>query len=340
MGKPIFEAIRTAITNTSNTLKNIWDTVIKPVWDNFIKAIDEIWTNHLKPLVANFLDFVGTLANGALDIYNKFILPVVNWLVDTFGPTFTNVFNGIVNTIGPIIGNIIDAINGIITALKGVVEFIVSVFTGDWKKAWEGIKLIFKGIWDAFVGIAGTPLNLIIDGINALLRGIASGVSSMVNLVISGVNALVAGVLTPINLIIDALNLIPGMSIPKLSLTIPSVPDWGQSVFQIPKIPIPKLAQGAVIPPNQPFAAILGDQRQGTNVEAPLGTIQDAVSTAMYSELGVIMEDLLDEIRALRAEARNAGTNIELDGTILGRLLRPYLSAENNRVGFAMGGAR
>jgi hypothetical protein len=54
-------------------------------------------------------------------------------------------------------------------------------------------------------------------------------------------------------------------------------------LFSIPNIPY--LAQGAVIPPNAPFMAMLGDQRHGTNVEAPLTTIQEAVA--------IVMEDMI-----------------------------------------------
>ena len=46
-------------------------------------------------------------------------------------------------------------------------------------------------------------------------------------------------------------------------------------------IEIPHLAQGAVIPPNRQFMAVLGDQTSGTNVEAPLSTIQEALYNAL-----------------------------------------------------------
>lgn len=46
-------------------------------------------------------------------------------------------------------------------------------------------------------------------------------------------------------------------------------------------LPIPFLARGAVIPANQPFMAVLGDQKQGTNIEAPLKTIEQAVANVL-----------------------------------------------------------
>lgn len=49
---------------------------------------------------------------------------------------------------------------------------------------------------------------------------------------------------------------------------------------------IPRLAQGAVIPPNQQFLAMLGDQKSGTNVEAPLSTIEQAVQNVWQKNGG------------------------------------------------------
>ena len=87
---------------------------------------------------------------------------------------------------------------------------------------------------------------------------------------------------TPVNAIIGLINgVISGIN----SISI-DIPDWvpfglgGKRLgFNIPTIPL--LAQGAVIPPNAPFMAVLGDQRNGTNIEAPLDTIKQAMREVM-----------------------------------------------------------
>jgi len=53
-------------------------------------------------------------------------------------------------------------------------NFITGVFTGNWQKAWEGVKKIFKGVFDSLWGIVKVPLNLIIDGINAVIGALNS----------------------------------------------------------------------------------------------------------------------------------------------------------------------
>lgn len=259
-GQPIFDGINEGITTTKNIFLNLWETVLKPVFDKLMDVADSVWTEHLKPLLDEFLDFVGTLITSVLSIYNKAIAPVVNWLVSILGPIVSSVLGKIIKTVGNVISNIIDAVKNIISALKGVVLFIAGVFTGDWKKAWQGVKKIFKGVWDALVDIAKTPINLIIG----LINGLTGAVEDALNWIIDGIN--------------------------ELSFT---TPDWlpgdlggqtfGFDLSQIDIPEIPKLAQGAVIPPNSEFLAVLGDQKRGTNIEAPLDTITQAVLQALVS---------------------------------------------------------
>lgn len=272
-GQPIFDLIRDAIQTTADVFLTIWENFLKPIFDNIMDTVDWLWTKHLQPLIKNIGEFVAELVTLALVIYNEFIAPIVKWLLEVFGPTFANIFGYVFNIVSIIVAGIIDVVGGIITVIKGIIQFITGVFTGDWKKAWEGIKNIFKGIVDTLWGILKVPINLIINGLNFLIRGIASLLSGAINLVIGGINAMLRGILAPLNLVIDALNMIPGTNIGKLSFAIPSVPNWGANVYQIPK-----LATGTVLPGGNPFMAIVNDQPRGqTNIEAPLDTIKQAL---------------------------------------------------------------
>lgn len=232
-GNPIFKGIEEAIKNTSAIIQNIWKDIIKPIWDEVIKVIDELYKKHIQPLLSNILDFIGELITCALEIYNKFISPIVNWLVNTLGPIFSSVFNGILSGIGAVIGNIIDYFNGFVTILKGIIQFIKGVFTGDWNTAWEGIKNIFGGIWDSLVSLAKIPINYIIGFINAAIGGIEAAM----------------------NFIVKAVN--------KLSFTVPSwVPGIGGNKFgfDLPRADfgrIEYLAKGGIV--NSATLAMIGE---------------------------------------------------------------------------------
>lgn len=252
-GKPIFDKVKEAVQKTADILKDVWDNLIKPVWDNFMETIDWLWEEHLKPFVDRFTELIAKIVDGALEIYNKFIAPIVDWLLNYLYPPIKEAVNFVVDIIGSVIAWIVDMASGIIRSLSGIVDFIVGIFTGDWKKAWQGIKDIFGGFWDMIVADLKASINIIIDVINFFLA--------------QGIRA--------INTMIGALN--------KLEF---NVPDWvpilggknlGFQINTLPKYQIPKLATGAVIPPNAEFAAILGDQKKGRNLEAPESLIRQIV---------------------------------------------------------------
>ena len=169
-----------------------------------------------------------------------------DFLQNIFAIDFTEIF-------GPVLGEALNAFfqnveniwNSIKQIFSGIIDFVAGVFTGDWERAWNGIKEIFAGVFNAFGAIVKAPINTVIGAINGLIGGIEKG----------------------LNHVIEMINEIEF-----------DVPDWipvigGKSFdIDIPKVKAPKipyLATGAVIPPNAPFVAMLGDQRHGNNIEAP-----------------------------------------------------------------------
>lgn len=268
-GKPIAEAIKTAISDTADTFLNKWDTIFKPIWDTLISALDEMWTEHIAPLLEKFGIFVAKLVNLALVVYNKFILPIINWFIDMFGPAISSVISWLIEVIAGIIDPIIDVVTDIFSIFGGVIDFITGILTGDWEKAWQGIVDIFGGIWDTIVDIIKAPLNLVIGLINGLLTAIETGV----------------------NFVIKAVN--------KLSFDVPDwVPGIGGETFgfdldEASFTKIPYLASGAVIPPNKEFMAVLGDQSSGTNIETPLKTMIEAFNAALDARGGSSHEPII-----------------------------------------------
>lgn len=87
--------------------------------------------------------------------------------------------------------------------------------------------------------------------------------------------------------------------------------------IQLITIPhIPYLAQGAVLPPNKPFMAMVGDQKNGTNIEAPLATIQEALANVLAAQ-----------------GTRDINITFTGDLAQLARVLKPVIDRENSRVG-------
>lgn len=88
--------------------------------------------------------------------------------------TMVNAFSRVASTISTVVGGIKAVFGGLMDVLSGVIDFISGVFTGNWSKAWEGVKGIFKGVCDALVGILKTPVNGVIGIINSAISGLNS----------------------------------------------------------------------------------------------------------------------------------------------------------------------
>lgn len=115
-----------------------------------------------------------------------------------------------------------------------------------------------------------------------MLNGLIGAFESGINFVLRGVGSLVNGV-------ISLVNKIPGINIGYV--------DWGH--VQLGRIP--HLAQGAVIPPNREFMAVLGDQRNGRNLEAPEDLIRKIVrEESGGSEVVALLQAILDATKAGR----------------------------------------
>ena len=77
-------------------------------------------------------------------------------------------------------------------------------------------------------------------------------------------------------------NIWSGISNFSVSGTIGDVSGWNMPA--VSSADVPALAQGAVLPANRPFMAMVGDQRNGTNIEAPLETIKQALTEVMAQQ--------------------------------------------------------
>lgn len=257
---------------------------LKNIIDGFGKFFKGVFTGDMKLTVEGIKQIWegmkqtwNAIVNSIKDAWNMFI----TWL-QSKSPLLASIFQ----TYGKYVSDVYKNIKDI---LKGVIDFIVGVFTGDWTKAWEGVTEIFKGIWNNIVAIIEAAINFIIDGVN---------------------------------LLISALNRIHF-----------EIPDWvpiiggksfGISIPPVSQVALPRLAEGAVIPPNREFMAVLGDQKSGTNIETPLETMVQAFRMAMNESGG----------------GRSQTIILQLNGREFARAVYKANNDETQRVGLKLAGVK
>lgn len=140
--------------------------------------------------------------------------------------------------------------DGIKSAFKSVPEWFQSKF----RDAWQKVKDVFSTGGRIWSGIK---------------EGIENTFRTVVNAIIRGMNTIIA---VPFNKINSMLNTIRNASFLGIS---PFQNMWGVNPLPVPQIPM--LARGAVIPANRKFLAVLGDQHNGNNLEAPESLLRKIV---------------------------------------------------------------
>lgn len=309
------------IAGIAITIKGIIDFIKDPSWENFGTiltglavilagvAVAMLAVNAANPVAWIVLAIAAVVALGAIIIKYKdeimaWLSKAGDWIYDNvikpIGNFFVGLWEGIKN-VWFAVGNWFD---------EKVIKPIVNFFTSMWdslkngaKNAWDGIKNVFSNVatffknifsnaWEGVKKVFSTG-GKIFDGIK---EGIISAFTTVVNAIIGGINKVVA---VPFNGINWALKKIRDINILGIE------PFKWISTISVPQIP--KLATGTVIPPRSEFMAILGDQKRGVNIEAPLDTIVEAFNKALDNRNDSKGEVIIDNLTII---ARMGDTDV------------------------------
>lgn len=202
-------------------------------WD----TLKEIWA-----------DFVVIWKQGVSDIWNS-IKNIWNKIVEGVKSAFPGLF-----------ASIEEYIDGVKKFFTGIIDFVKGVFTGDWEKAWNGVKEIFAGIWESFSAVIKAPINLVIDIVNKFISAIEDKINALLNCVNT--------------LSFDIPDWVPGIGGEHVGFDF--------SHIDIPEIP--HLARGTVVPANYgEFLAVLGDNKKEREFVTPESAMTNAVIKALQA---------------------------------------------------------
>lgn len=292
------------------------------LWD----GLSDAWNNGVD--WANLIEILGGAAAAALGLYLTFgkvgagiglVVAGAAMVVTAFRDIDQNGLNlkntllmiaGIVSTglgFWFLTGNVFPLVVAGIAAIL----FAITTLAGNGEQLIGNLKQTFSGLVTFLDGLINLDIEKMLSGLKGMVSGalntVLTIVGSVINLIIRGLNWL-----------IEKIN--------SISISIPSwVPEiggmsWGPNIPLINEWQIPQLAQGAVIPPNRKFLAVLGDQRSGNNYEVPDAKLRQL---------------LREELSALGGKSEAV---LMLDRDVLGRVVYQLNKAEGNRVGVSLTG--
>lgn len=262
--KPIIDSkdqIKEALTDLMAGFSEIAEfikTKISDTRDFFNQIYDEFFAPLFDNLTQRMTELVRDHLAPMLSQLGEFFRAVGESLMAIWEETFKPFIQWIIDNILPVI---LPIINGIVNAVMGAVGSIADLISG--------LLQILTGLIDFLVGVFTGDWEKAWEGIKDVFKGIINSITSVLEGFINAAIELINGLIGGVNSITS-------------SIGIPSIPS-------IPNFNIPKLATGAVIPPNAPFMAMLGDQRHGNNIETPEDLLRKVVREESVSGNGGVL---------------------------------------------------
>ena len=369
--KPFFDSIANGISSISKTTLTVYNTYILPVLQGLADKLKGLMTGALGETFAKIETFLGKIIDVLKLLWENILVPLINWIIANVVPVLAKIADMIGTKVINIVKTLIKVIGDIVDVLSGVIDFIVGVYTGDWEKAWNGVKGIAEGAWnlikDIILGVWETiksetqgaldivkgVIELVFNAIKSIvftawdyvktcttnaLSALKTTVSTGFNAIKSKISKTWSSVKTKTARIWDSISTVLFGKLEKIKSAIVDkftlARDTVVSVFEgikdtikstlnsvieivngaigtvnsaiggiesafsfgpwkvptpfgsktigfsahFPRVPtVPYLAKGAVIPPRSEFLAVLGDQKQGNNIETPEALLRKIV---------------------------------------------------------------
>ena len=303
-------------------LKSAWDTILTP-FTSFLEGVfTSIWTDILIPV----LDYLGTtvipnLVSGFMFLWNDVLAPLGQLIASGLMPYINALvlelnflWNSIVIPLAKAIGGVLCTAweelvkiirDGALPILKGLIQFVTGVFTGDWKKAWEGVYNIFYGVWEGVTGIIDGIINILGTAFESVLNGIIPAINGVIS-IINGI----AGT--------TVFNIIPKVSLGKVedAWKSLSVPTYGISMYANGGFP----TEGQMFIAREDGAEMVGSIGRRTavaNNDQIVAGITSGVATAneeqnaLLREQNSLLRSILEKDSGVYLDGKNLANSVE-----------------------------
>lgn len=284
--KKIFGSVATVFKGIGTMLKGIFSGDAKTALKGFQTA------------AGGMADAIGTIFKVKINAVKNFVVGALSTflpksVVKKIAGAFDAVAGGWNIAVSAAVNGIASIINGAFTVFNGLITFISGVFTGNWRQAWEGVKNIFKGIFDTFAALCKAPINAVISIINGAISS-----------------------LNKINVTIP--DWVPGLGGRSFGVNIPAIPqlykgtdNWkgGMAMIHDRGGEIVDLPQGARVYPHDKSVEMARreGQRSGSagSVQITIQKLADKIEVRSDEDIDRIAEALA---RKLKKVAFNTGT--------------------------------
>lgn len=166
--KPTLDSITDGMSEIVGVFLDSWNTHIQPVLDSFGQGLSALISDHVGPMVEQFLELWGKLTDASKLVWEEVLQPFFSFLAEWIGPILAPALQFLGDHFVNTWSTVADIVTGVLQIFTGLIDFVVGVFTGNWEQAWEGVKEIFNGFGTALGAIAQTLWDTLVAGAKAL----------------------------------------------------------------------------------------------------------------------------------------------------------------------------
>lgn len=188
--KPAFDKIKQGLTSIVSTILDAYNSYIAPVVNAIADDFSVMWKDYIQPAINSIVEFFGKFAELFGTVFDAVLKPLIEWLINTLAPVVADVIQKVWDAVELFVKFVSNTIKSVMEILSGICEFLTGVFTGNWSKAWEGIKCILQGIWNFMANIVKTVL----ETIKTVIDTVLSSIKSIWNIVWGGISDFFGGI--------------------------------------------------------------------------------------------------------------------------------------------------
>lgn len=220
---PMFSSLAAGLSSITGKLLDAYNSYILPVLEGLQAKVKPLIDEHIQPAINKGLELIGKIADAIKDIWEQTLQPFIEWFIATVAPYIAAALDTVGSVFLTVAGVVADVIGNIFDALGGLIDFIAGVFTGDWQRAWEGIKTFFSAIWDAIKNIVSAVWSAIKAIISTALGVISSVISAVLNTIKTIFSTIWEAIKTLINTVWNTIKSIISTTINTISTIISTV---------------------------------------------------------------------------------------------------------------------
>ena len=170
--KPMLDSFKQGFTEIATKFLEVYNTYFLPVLTQLSDQFGKFREEYLSPLIDKFMELGGKVADAISVLWENILKPFILWFMDAAAPIIAKFVSSVIDRFFQFLGGVSKVVEDILTALGGLIDFIIGVFTGDWKRAWEGIKTFFTSTWDSIKDAVSLVINTIASIIKTVIEAI------------------------------------------------------------------------------------------------------------------------------------------------------------------------